>query len=41
MIFEHQTHPEHDSLDLVGKNIELIGLKKDGTRFPVELSTGT
>ncbi len=41
MIFEHQTHLEHDSLDLIGKTIELIGFKKDGTRFPVELSMGT
>lgn len=41
MIFGHPTLPEHDSMDLIGKAIELIGLKKDGSRFPVELSTGT
>lgn len=38
-----RTHPDsrqHETIDTVGKTIELTGLKQNGSQFPVELSTG-
>lgn len=32
---------QHESIETVGKTIELTGMKKDGSPFPVELATGT
>ncbi|MBT2571284.1 EAL domain-containing protein [Planococcus sp. ISL-110] len=31
---------QHKPADVIGKTVELMGLKKNGSQFPVELSTG-
>lgn len=31
---------QHQPADVIGKTIELLGLKKNGSQFPIELSTG-
>lgn len=40
-IFYQQDPLQLDRTDMIGKTIELMGVKKDGSRFPVELSIGT